>query len=389
MKRRKFFTLTSTFTGGALLLPDFLMAYGRSRSLVKGNECLVFIQLNGGNDGLNTFIPVTDPLYYELRPKVAIAKEEALAAAKGMAWHPSLKGLAQIQQQGHLSVIQNVGYPQPDRSHFRSREIWQTASASDEYLNEGWLGRYLDLQCKDHQPTAGVNVDGGDNLSLRGLEPNSITLKNPNSFKLSRTDSEPVKLSSNPQLDFVRKIASSVTEGSGAIQEALERAPEGPTYAKNELARNLNWIARLIKGHLNTKVYYTSLGGFDTHNNQLGKHRYQLKQLNDAVYSFYNDLRDAKLLESVTVVIFSEFGRRAADNGGGTDHGKAAPMFIIGGKTQSSVLGPNPDLTDLDAGDVRHKIDFRSVYAALLQEKLGFDPQKIGISQKPLQGLFG
>jgi uncharacterized protein (DUF1501 family) len=388
MNRRNFLTLTGTFTGGTLLLPDFLHAFGSQKSLVIGEQCLVFIQLNGGNDGLNTFIPFDNPLYYDLRPKIALSKEEVISKNKGMAFHPALKSFATMQQNGDLSIIQNVGYPEPNRSHFRSQEIWQTASNSNQYLNEGWLGRYLDLQCKEQQPTAGVNFDSIDTLALKGNEPNSITVKDPSRFKMRTDNDDSAKLSDNPQLDFVRKIANSVSEGSEEIQKALAKSTAEIAYPKTGLSKNLEWIARLIRGNLNSKVYYTSLGGFDTHDNQLAIQQRIFTELNDALFTFYSDLKKAQLLQNVTIVVFSEFGRRVKDNGKGTDHGTAAPMFIIGGNNKAKVIGNNPNLSDLDDGDLKYEVDFRSVYASLLQNKMNFDATKIGIKNNPLNGLF-
>jgi len=388
MNRRNFLTLTGTFTGGLLVLPDFLHAFGSQNNLVTGEQCIVFVQLNGGNDGLNTFIPYDNPLYYDLRTKIALNKDVVIGKNKGMAFHPSLKDFAQMQQNGDLTVIQNVGYPEPIRSHFRSQEIWQTAADSNKYINEGWLGRYLDLQCNGHQPTAGINLDSIDNLALKGMEPNSITVKDPNRFKVKFDKEQNVKLSDNPQLDFVRKIANSVTEGSDEIQKALVKSKSEISYPKTDLSKNLEWIGRLIKGNLNSKVYYTSLGGFDTHDNQLAIHEKKLADLNDALFSFYKDLKQAQLLQNVTIVVFSEFGRRVKDNGNGTDHGTAAPMFIIGGNNKGTILGNNPDLANLDNGDLKYEIDFRSVYASLLQQKMNFDYSKIGIRNAPVSGLF-
>lgn len=388
MNRRNFLSLTGTFTGGALLLPDFLHAFGSQQNLIIGDQCIVFVQLNGGNDGLNTFVPFENPLYYDLRPKIALSKDDVIGKNKGMAFHPALKGFAEIQQNGDLSVIQNVGYPEPNRSHFRSQEIWQTASDSNKYINEGWLGRYLDLQCKEHQPTAGINIDTIDNLSLKGLEPNSITVKNPNIFKTKNLKDNSGTLSANPQLDFVRKVANSITEGSDEIQKALSKSTTEMSYPKTGLATNLAWIARLIKGNLNSKVYYTSLNGFDTHDNQLDIQNNKLTELNDALFSFYTDLKKSSLMQNVTIVVFSEFGRRVKDNGKGTDHGTAAPMFVIGGNNRGKIIGNNPNLSDLDQGDLKYETDFRSVYASLLQKKLDFDYTTIGIQNKALQGLF-
>jgi len=389
MNRRDFLTLTGTFTGGLLVLPEFLHAFGSQNNLAVGEQCVVFVQLNGGNDGLNTFIPYDDPLYYDLRTKIALNKDVVVGKNNGMAFHPSLKDFAQMQQNGDLTVIQNVGYPEPIRSHFRSQEIWQTATDSNKYNNQGWLGRFLDVQCNGHlSSTAGINLDSIDNLALKGAEPNSITVKNPNQFKIKLNKGENVKLSDNPQLDFVRKIANSITEGSEEIQKALAKSKSEISYPKTDLSKNLEWISRLIKGNLNSKVYYTSLSGFDTHDNQLILHERKLTDLNDAIFSFYQDLKQAQLLQNVTIVVFSEFGRRVKDNGNGTDHGTAAPMFIIGGNNKGTILGNNPNLSDLDNGDLKYEIDFRSVYASLLKEKMSFDYSKIGIKNKPVSGLF-
>ena len=388
MNRRNFLSLTGTLTGGTLLLPNFLFSYGSQKNLVIGEQCLVFVQLNGGNDGLNTFIPFDDPLYYDLRPKIALSKEEVISKTKGMGFHPALKGFAQMQQNGDLSVIQNVGYPEPNRSHFRSQEIWQTASDSNKYINEGWLGRYLDLQCTTHTPTAGINIDTIDNLSLKGDSPNSITVKDPNRFKIKNVKEETGVLSENSSLDFVRKVANSVLEGSEEIQKALTKSTTESSYPKTALGKNLEWIARLVKGNLNSKVYYTSQGGYDTHDNQLVIQKNKFTELDGAIYSFYQDLKQANLLQNVTIIVFSEFGRRVKDNGNGTDHGTAAPMFIIGGQNQGKVIGNNPNLADLTQGDLKYQIDFRSVYASLLKEKMQFDYTKIGIKNSALSGLF-
>ena len=387
MNRRNFLSLTGTFTGGMLLVPDFLHALGSSNSLITGNECLLFIQLNGGNDGLNTFIPFQDEAYYYSRPKIAITKDEVLNMSKGMGFHPALKDLGRIMQEGNLSVIQNVGYPEPNRSHFRSQEIWQTASSSNEYLTDGWLGRYLDIHYHEHNAVGAVNLDSIDNLALKGKQPNATTVREPNRYK-SKSKINDEKLSENPQLDFVRKIANSVSEGSDEIQKALEKSSKSEIYPKTKLGRNLEWIAQLIKGNLNTSVYYTSQSGYDTHDNQIPTQKRNFTELNDAVSALYDDLKNSGKLASTTIVIFSEFGIRVKDNGSGTDHGTAAPMFIIGGNNKGQLIGENPNLLDLDEGDLKYKIDFRSVYATLLQNKLGFNPEKIGLHNNPINNLF-
>lgn len=393
MERRKFIQLTATSTAGMLLVPSFLRA--QAPLLSSGNltqdengNCIVFIQLNGGNDGLNTFIPYLDPLYLAARPKIGLKKEQVIAAIDGMGFHPALKDLATISQEGNLTVIQNVGYPQPNRSHFRSQEIWQTASDSTTFFTNGWLGRFLDIH-SIHADLPAVNIDSIDNLALKATEISALTVKDFSKVALSSSENNSLVLSDNPQLDFVRKLEYSSTEGLELIAKALEKSKAyTATYAANELSKNLEWMGKLIKGNLSSKIYYTSMGGFDTHNNQLATHDKQLKMVNDALFSFYQDMKQNNLLDRVTVVVFSEFGRRVAENGSGTDHGTAGPMFIIGGKNKGTLLGQNPNLSNLDKGDLIHEIDFRSVYAALLKEKFGFDAKDISIQQKGITGLF-
>jgi uncharacterized protein (DUF1501 family) len=389
MNRSNFLALTGTFTGGKLLLPDFLYTFSKQNAIVNPNECLVFLQLNGGNDGLNTFIPFENELYYKARPTIALSKSEIISANNGMAFHPSFNDFARIQQNGDLTVVQNVGYQNPVRSHFRSQEIWQTAPQRQEYLTSGWLGRFLDIHCKEHTPTAGINMDTYDNLAFLGNVPNSLTINDPRRFSSIDLAESKLMASTNPQLDFVRKVANSISEGAAEIQKAIAKTKDNDfLYPKSELAGRLKWISKLIKGNLNSNVYYSSMNGFDTHEGQKGTHATKLLEVNNAVGAFYDDLKEAKLLENVTLVVFSEFGRRVAENGGGTDHGTAAPMFIIGGNNKGKVIGNNPNLQDLDEGDLKYEIDFRSVYASLLNAKMNFNATKIGIINKPLNGIF-
>lgn len=387
MNRRNFLSLTGTFTGGMLIIPDFLYALGNSNSLITGNDCILFIQLNGGNDGLNTFIPFQDEAYYYSRQTIGIKKNDVLNMSKGMGFHPDLKDFARIMQEGNLSVIQNVGYPNPNRSHFRSQEIWQTASASNDYLTDGWLGRYLDIHYHEHNPVGGINLDSIDNLALKGKQPNATTVRELNRYKTNLKINED-KLSDNPQLDFVRKIANSVSEGSNEIQKALAKTTKSFSYPKTKLGKNIEWIAELIKGNLNSSIYYTSQNGYDTHDNQIQTQKRNFTELNDAVAALYDDLITSGKLSTTTIIIFSEFGRRVKDNGSGTDHGTAAPVFIIGGNNKGKIIGENPNLIDLDEGDLKYKIDFRSVYATLLNNKLKFNPKMIGIDNNPIDNLF-
>jgi uncharacterized protein (DUF1501 family) len=393
--RRNFLKIVGTTTGGMLFLPEFLTALPSGlypNNFLGNRQIVVTLQLNGGNDGLNTFIPYENPLYYEYRRNIGIPKNEVLKIGNGMGFHPIMTGMHQIMQDGNLSVIQNVGYPNPNRSHFRSVEIWQTATNSHEYSSTGWLGRYLDATCKGDDPIGGMTIDSIDAPALRGQAAHSLTMTDPIRFEkqlkaLKSGQDDPII--EHPNLDFVRKLMIGSFEGADQIQVALEKTKIGmPTYPKHGLATNLAWVARMIKGDLPTSVYYTSLSGFDTHSNQKPKHQNLWKEVSESVKAFYDDMKTAGLLQNVTLMIFSEFGRRAKENGSGTDHGAAAPVFVIGGGNKGKIMGANPDLSDLNNGDLKFQTDFRSIYATILKQKLNTNPINIGIQTVPINGLF-
>ena len=393
--RRDFLRLVGTTAGGTLFLPKFLSAMPRQdlyNNFQSNKNILVVIQLNGGNDGLNTFIPYDTHQYYDLRPTIAIPKDMVLKATGGMGWHTSMKGFYDIQQAGDLSVIQNVGYPNPNRSHFRSIEIWQTGSHSNEYLSKGWLGRYLDATCQPEDALGALNLDNIENPALRGQINHALTMQDPQRFEKQLkglTENHDDPLDENPNLDFVRKLMINSFEGSDQIKKALEKSKtQTPQYPKYGLAKNLEWMAKMIKGSLATNVYYTGLGSFDTHAGQIGKHKSLLTELSESVKAFYDDMKTVGLMNNVTLMIFSEFGRRAKDNGSGTDHGTAAPVFIIGGGTKGQIIGQNPNLSNLENGDLKHQYDFRSVYATILQQKFNVNPESIGLKHEILRGMF-
>lgn len=349
---------------------------------------LVVLQLSGGNDGLNTWIPFADPIYHDLRPNIRISKEDVIRVTGTMGWHPVLKGLAEIQQAGDLHIIQNVGYPQPNRSHFRSSEIWQTARP-DIYASTGWLGHYLDHHAQGIVP-AGITIDGAENLSLRGEQGLALTIQKPDKLeKMLKGKSAPTDFADSPypQLDYVRALAVGAMAGAEEIGKALDKSPMSIGYPSSNTAKNLQWISRLIKGGLSTRVYYTGMGGFDTHALQKPAHANKLKEMSEAVLAFYKDLKQAGMMDKVTLMIYSEFGRRVKDNGSGTDHGTAAPLFIIQGKGRGKIHGPDPNLEDLDQGDVKMTQDFRAVYAGILKDVLKVDPKALGFDQVPWVGL--
>lgn len=391
MERREFLKIAGTTLGGLLMAPKFLTAI--PKITVSGEDILVVIQLNGGNDGLNTFIPYGDAGYYQYRNRLAIPKTEVLSVNSNSGFHPALKGFAEMMQAGNISVVQNVGYPNADRSHFRSIEIWNTASKTEEYLSTGWLGRWLDNTCAETETLAGVCIDNNQNLALKGQENHSIAMQNPEKFnrqmKTAQLSEEPVDPHEHPNISYLKKVALSAFEGADDIQKALEKSKLSNTYPKSGLGQYLYWISRMIQGGLPTKVYYTSMSGFDTHANQLSQHTRLFKELSEAVTYFHNDLKTNGLLSKVTVLIFSEFGRRVAENGsGGTDHGKAAPVFIIGGNNKGGIINSSPNFSLLDEGDVRFDTDFKSIYSTILKQKFKADLTQLGLQSYTPLSLF-
>ncbi|HWZ21819.1 MAG TPA: hypothetical protein VNW06_04155, partial [Cytophagaceae bacterium] len=285
--RREFIKVAGTAIGGMVLIPEFLKAIPlstkeRLQGYENANEIVVVIQLSGGNDGLNTFIPFGNSDYYSLRKNIAIPTDSTLKINDVMGWHYSMRGFYDIMQEGNLSVVQNVGYPNPDRSHFRSMEIWQTASDTSEYLDTGWLGRYLDASCKENQVLGGLNLDNIDALAMQGKNLHNIALQNPDQFEKQIKGMNVISDTGikNDNLAYVRKLSFSAFEGADQIRKALNKTSQytKDSYPDNALGKNLYWMSRMIKGNLNTKVYYTSFGGFDTHADQLGIQKNRLEQ---------------------------------------------------------------------------------------------------------------
>lgn len=386
INRRKFLTLGSLATG-TLMLPKFLKAFESPAPGVGGNNILVVLQLSGGNDGLNTVIPVRNDIYYRLRPSLAITKDKTLNLNGDAALHPSLTNLKSLYDEGNLSILNNVGYPNPDRSHFRSMDIWQTASRSDEFLNSGWLGRYLDAECADcAKPTQILEMDDMLSLALSGEQMKGIALKDPK--RLFDTSQDPFfkdmlqagqhQHAEDPS-SYLYKVMAETLSGADYIFQQSRLRPVSTTYPNTEIGKNLKTIASLISSDINTRVYYVSLGSFDTHVGQQDKQAKLFGELNDAIKPFTDDLKSNHRFENVLMMSFSEFGRRVGENGsGGTDHGTANNMFLIGGGLKNKgVLNDMPDLANLTEGDLNQQLDFKRVYATVLKNWLQADDFKI------------
>lgn len=388
IKRRKFITGSSLAAAG-LFVPRFLKAMDAKSSIVSpfGDKVVVIIQLNGGNDGLNTIIPYRNDLYYKNRSALGIKREDALSLTDEAGIHPELKAFKSLYDEGHLSVLNNVGYPNPDRSHFRSMDIWQTASKSNEYLTTGWIGRYIDAQCEGcAHPTQAIETDDTLSLALKGEKQKAISFKDP--AKLYRTSNDDFfkQLSSNYEYhnheqhaDYLYKTLTETINSAGYIFEESKMKPSSAMYPQTETGKNLKTIASLIFSDINTKFYYLGLGSFDTHVFQLATQQRLFKELNEAIDIFTKDLKQNNRFNDVLIFTFSEFGRRVSQNAsGGTDHGTANNMFLISGSLKrKGILNSLPDLSDLDEGDMKFKIDFKDVYATVLKNWLNTDDKNI------------
>lgn len=378
--RRTFLKKSALATAGTMLLPGFLKSLEASPlSLPEGNKILVIIQLSGGNDGLNTIVPYTNDLYYKLRPELALPKGDVLRASDSLGFNPALVKLNELYDTGYLAVINNVGYPNPDRSHFRSMDIWQTASNADEYLTTGWIGRYLDASCKScsiaHQA---VEIDDMLSLALKGESIKGMAVKNPkklytilhnNYFQKINKDSVSTQ---NESLNYLYKTLAEATSSADYIYDKSTVRSSESVYPNHELAGQLKTVAELINAGLETKVYYVSLSGFDTHVRQQPQHARLLSAYAESVHAFVRDLEKNNRFQDVLIMTFSEFGRRVSQNAsGGTDHGTANNLFVIGKNLKKKgFINGTPDLSKLDQGDLIHEIDFRSVYATLLNRWL-------------------
>ncbi len=371
----------SSLAGTSLLMPNFLKAAGMKMLKFDG-KILVVIQLSGGNDGLNTVVPFRNDDYYKLRPTIGIDESEVLKLNDSLGFHPALAGLKDIYDEGLLTVINNVGYPNPDRSHFRSMDIWHSGSGSDQYWTSGWLGRYLDAQCTNGKPVHSVlEIDDSLSLAVKGDLKNALGVTNPKmlydsvrSLKMITNEN-----TGNDNLDFLYKTLADTKQSAEYLYDQSVIYKSSITYPNSELGKHLKTISELIISGCETSVYYCEHTGFDTHFAQIGKQKNLLNQYSEAVSAFVQDLKENNKMNDVTIMTFSEFGRRVEQNAsGGTDHGTANNVFIINGALKKpGVYNETPDLKNLDSGDLIYKIDFRNVYATILKNVLKADDLSI------------
>lgn len=392
--RRDFLRLTG-IASASLLLPKFLRGNDTAAHevmnrllLQKTNgKRLVVIQLSGGNDGLNTIIPFGDDLYHSNRPGIGLKKENVIRIDDHFSFNGSLAGLAALHANGEAAMLNNVGYPNPNRSHFRSTDIWHTASDENKYLQTGWIGRWLDACCdpKDIRPHMALEVDETLSLALKGELVNGLAMKRPARLELILKDKFLQQTAGawtphdddHHNVEYLHKTLAENSKSAGYIHDHLSKNSAKSIYPQHAFGKQMKLIADLILSGCETSVYYVSLPGFDTHAGQNNQQNRLLKVYGDAMKAFADDLKAANLWKETLTMTFSEFGRRVKQNGsGGTDHGTANVMMFAGGSLRKKgILNEAPDLANLDNGDLIYKVDFRDVYATVLQNWLGTDAE--------------
>ncbi len=385
MKRRDFFK-TTALASTSLMVPSFLKGFtGNDLLNSRSGKNLVVIQFSGGNDGLNTIVPFRNDIYYQSRPTLSINKEAVLKLSDEQGLNPAMEALKPLYDDGLVSIINAVGYPNPDRSHFRSMDIWHTASESDEYLSSGWIGRYLDNKCNGCEtPYHALEVDDSLSLALKGFSRNGFAMSDPKALKKA-TENKFLRdiahhaHSHEENVAYLYKTMIDTQSSADYLFEKSKVYQSKEQYPNTPFGRDLKQIAELITADTDTKIYYVSLSGFDTHVNQRNQQERLLKQYADGIAAFVQDLKQNRLLDDTLIMTFSEFGRRVKQNGSnGTDHGTANNLFLIGGNLKTpGFYNSAPDLTNLEDGDLIYQIDFRRVYATILENWLDTDAGQI------------
>lgn len=384
IKRRQFLKAGSLATA-SLLLPNFLKAMSLPEALERGQKVLVILQLSGGNDGLNTIVPMRNDIYFRERQTIAVDNALTLTDEAGI--HPALPFFKTLYDRGELAVLNNVGYPDPNKSHFRSMDIWHSASRSDEYLESGWIGRYLDQACYDCvHPTQALEVNDMLSLALKGKQKKAFAFKDPKKlYQTSREEyfntlyQEHKHQHEEETVAYLYQTLGDTINNADYIFEQSKARKTAAAYPDSVLGKDLKTVSSLIKSDINTQVYYLQIGSFDTHINQQQRQESLFHTINDAVEAFVDDLKKNGLFQHVMLMTFSEFGRRVAQNASnGTDHGTANQLFFLsGGLKRQGLLNALPDLTQLNEGDLQYTEDFRKVYATVLKNWLHADSAKI------------
>lgn len=397
--RRNFIKKTMVSGAGTMLIPSFLKAMEQRvnfNSFTNENK-LIVIQLSGGNDGLNTVIPFRNDLYYKYRPTISISKTDVLKITDEIGLNPKLLPFQKLIDKGEMCIINGVGYPNPDHSHFRSMDIWQSGSGANEYWNTGWIGRCLDNLCSPNsQQNINFSQKGNARLAMELDEMLSLALKGNTIKGMGVADIEKLKKATNnpfmlnvltdynlkncnEPLLYMYKTMQETKDAVSYLVEKTNQKNSNIDYPQNKFGKNLQTVANLIASGVDTKIYYASLSGFDTHANQVQRQDKLLETLASGLESFHRDLTKSGHWKNTLVLVFSEFGRRVAENGAsGTDHGTANSVFILGGNLKHhGIYNTIPDLGNLEEGDLKFTTDFREIYATIIENYLGLDQGKV------------
>ncbi|EDY81287.1 conserved hypothetical protein [Verrucomicrobiia bacterium DG1235] len=400
--RREF--LRATGAGAGLLslspfAPAFLTASAHANVAPpdKDQSILVLIQLGGGNDGLNTVVPYQDDNYYNLRPKIGLKENELLKLDDQLGLNPGCEELHRLYHEGQFSIIQNVGYPNPNRSHFRSTEIWETASGSREYLSTGWVGRFFDNCCQGSPNDDPFAVNIGNELPDTFLSESTANVfsyfgrgsKSKKSTELILKSLESTSFPDDSNANFLKHTAMNALITEERVVSRIRNYKPSVNYPQHSLGKGLQQVAAMIASGQGTRVYFVPHSGFDTHANQVQRHQNLLRQLSSSMSAFQADLQAKKLDDQVLTMTFSEFGRRPNENrSGGTDHGTAAPLFVMGSKLKGSLHGDAPKLNVGKNKDLKYTTDFRSAYSTVIDQWLGGNHQSVlGDTFQPLDFL--
>ncbi len=369
--RREFLKLSGMALAGAPLYMQTVLA--GEKSPVKSGRVLVLIELKGGNDGLNTVVPFSERNYYKLRPTLAIPENQLIKLDDATALAPACKSLRELWDKGDLAIVRGVGYPNPNHSHFRSIDIWETASGSEQFLATGWCSRVLQqLKPKYPLPVQAIIMGNDDVGPVRGGGISSLIMNQPDNFirqaaRVSSVSSD----SKNSALKHIVEVQNNIVKAAEIIQAGLKKSENlSVEFPNSVLGRQLKSVAEMMAAGLSVPLFKVGIGGFDTHNNQMGNHQRLMKDLSEAIVAFRNALIVNKIWNNVMIMSYSEFGRRVKENGSrGTDHGTAAPHFVIGGKVKGGFYGKQPSLRKLDNnGDLIYSVDYRSVYTTVAEK---------------------
>lgn len=360
MNRRDFIKIA----GLSLLAPQLL---AQKTDPMINQRTLVLLELKGGNDGLNTVVPYSDEKYYKLRPQLAVRREQVLQLSPELGLNPVMEQFMPIWQEKELAVICGVGYPEPNRSHFRSIEIWETGSDSNDYLQDGWIARLFEDSDPGELLADGIVLGNNEGGPLAGLNMRNIFMRNPKQFFQQAKKLEELQAKTNNNaLKHLLKVQRDIHTAAQDLEKKVLENTIGTQFPPSQIGRQLEIAANIITSDTPVAVIKVSHGGFDTHSGQRNKHDRLLQQLSSALHAFRKALVEKGKWNDTLVMTYSEFGRRAYENGSkGTDHGTAAPHFMMGGKVRGGIYGKQPELNELKKGDLVYHVDYRSMYSTV------------------------